>query len=134
MSMSGVKLSAKTGKVGKRSKFFIYPNLLFLPLSPDQTLDQQVSRHASSSILDLLHVQDPDQAVTCQSILYDAYQHLGDINALYGCGGSNLLIEQRRINHILQEQKYFKAMGLIDIELAKGNQGYSSGKPRNKPI
>lgn len=96
--------------------------------SSDQTLDSLASANASSSIVDLLYAQDPGPGVKCQEILYEAYQHLGDVDALYGCGNSNLLVEHQRINHIIQEQKYFKAMSLIDIELVKGNFRHIKGQ------
>ena len=68
----------------------------------------------------------------CQEILYLAYKNLGDSDALYGCGSGIILASENSngINHLIHEQKYFKAMSYLDSVNGMNKMGaalYESG-------
>ena len=74
-------------------------------------VERSVSANAAANILEIIYAQNPEEGTACQAVLYEAYQNLGDVDALYGCGNGFLLDESGRINHLAQEGKFFKAMG-----------------------
>ena len=89
-------------------------------------VERAVSANASANILEVIHAQNPEEGAACQAVLYEAYQNLGDADALYGCGNGFLLEESGRISHLAQEGKLFKAMGRIDSALGRRCGGTES--------
>lgn len=79
------------------------------------TIELGASANSSRNILEVVFDEDPVRGAQCQDILYEASRRLGDMDALYGCGTNFLFRDAGRLNHMLQEKKYFKALGLLDI-------------------
>jgi len=65
----------------------------------------------------------------CQKLLAETYQHLGNIDAIYGCGEERLLNVNSRILHLVNENQLYKALGMYD-QLASQSEDvdYEEGK------
>ncbi len=92
-------------------------NTCQITYSDYDAIEKTVSKHASENILEIINGHMPNEAAACQAVLYEAYQNLGDVDPLYGCGSSFLQSEAGRINHLAQEGGYFKAMAMADRAL-----------------
>ena len=69
----------------------------------------------NDTLLNQIHKSNcsQDHSAICQSILYSAYKHIGEVDALYGCGTNLLMETSSRIEHVMLGRKYEKALGML---------------------
>jgi hypothetical protein len=87
-------------------------------LHPDLCAKFAVS-FQQSNLLNFLHENLSEQRLiedvkACQNLLAETYQNLGNFDAIHGCGEERLLDLNARIQHLVNENQLYKALGMYD--------------------
>eukprot|EP00095_Tigriopus_kingsejongensis_P008209 maker-scaffold895_size84271-snap-gene-0.31 protein:Tk08209 transcript:maker-scaffold895_size84271-snap-gene-0.31-mRNA-1 annotation:"serine-protein kinase atm" len=78
----------------------------------DSLLHEKASAYENDSLLDMMASKLPDKVRLCKEILFESHKSLGEKDALYGCNDIDSI--QGQVQMMIQEQNYFKAIGILD--------------------
>ncbi|TRY71179.1 hypothetical protein TCAL_12356 [Tigriopus californicus] len=81
----------------------------------DGELHEQSAQYEGESLLNLITEKFPENGVKCKQILFESYKNLGEKDALYGC--NDIGSTQGQLQMMVQEQNYFKAIGIMDSNM-----------------
>lgn len=93
-----------------------------------------------TNLLNFLHENLTEQRLiedvkTCQRLLAETYQNLGNVDAIYGCGEERLLNVNARIQHLVNENQLYKALGMYDqLASQSDNVDHEEGKNQHASV
>ncbi|XP_043278372.1 serine-protein kinase ATM [Venturia canescens] len=99
----------------------LYAELWCQSLLQDSRLLQDKIPGSWISPIDCICELRPEPGKLLQSIVREAYLHIGDPDSIYGCGLSHLIDPSYRIQHYVHLRQWDKVLLAQDVELSSGN-------------
>lgn len=99
----------------------LYAELWCQSMLQDSRLLQDKIPGSWISAIDCICELRPEPGKLLQSIVREAYMHIGDPDSIYGCGLSHLIDSPYRIQHYIHLRQWDKVMLAQDVELSWGN-------------
>ncbi len=104
-------------------------------IAPRNCFRSSADEDLGSSLLDRVYASNRSDGGVCQRILYEAFERLGEDDALYGCGSGLLLSRTGRIKGLVHEQRWLEALACCDANIAHASaNGHQSHVQQSEPV
>ena len=75
------------------------------------------------TLLEYISTYHPHEGEVCKAILFESHKQLGEKDALYGC--NSIFDDSGRTKLLIEEDKRFKAMGLLDSLIGSSSRHWA---------